>query len=173
MWIAKKGAGRNVQQKESGWVRAESAKHGEQYVVGSCEEGYRCGLQRRAQAEMCSKRRADGSGRRAQSMGSSMWSAAVNTADCSGAHRMGFTQSRRRGHRCWCWVLRAERSVWVRSATLPQRKSCCRKGKFWGFTQSRRRGHRCWCWVLRAERSVWVRSATLPQRKSCCRKGKF
>ena len=37
MWIAKKGAGRNVQQKESGWVRAESAKHGEQYVVGSCE----------------------------------------------------------------------------------------------------------------------------------------
>ena len=37
MWIAKKGTGRNVQQKESGWVRAESAKHGEQYVVGSCE----------------------------------------------------------------------------------------------------------------------------------------
>ena len=37
MWIAKKGAGRNVQQQESGWVRAESAKHGEQYVVGSCE----------------------------------------------------------------------------------------------------------------------------------------
>ena len=36
MWIAKKGAGRNVQQKESGWVRAESAKHGEQYVVGRC-----------------------------------------------------------------------------------------------------------------------------------------
>ena len=37
MWIAKKGTGRSVQQKESGWVRAESAKHGEQYVVGSCE----------------------------------------------------------------------------------------------------------------------------------------
>ena len=46
---------------------------------------------------MHSKRRADGSGQRAQSMGSSMWSAAVNTADCSAAHRMGFTQSRRRG----------------------------------------------------------------------------
>ena len=37
MWIAKKGTGRSAQQKESGWVRAESAKHGEQYVVGSCE----------------------------------------------------------------------------------------------------------------------------------------
>lgn len=37
MWIAKKDTGRSAQQKESGWVRAESAKHGEQYVVGSCE----------------------------------------------------------------------------------------------------------------------------------------
>lgn len=37
MWIAKKGTGRSAQQKENGWLRAESAKLGEQYVVGSCE----------------------------------------------------------------------------------------------------------------------------------------
>ena len=88
MWIAKKGTGRNVQQKESGWVRAESAKHGEQYVVGSCE--YR-------RLQRCAP--------------------------------YGIYTKRRRGHRCWCWVLRAERSAWVRSATLPQRKNCW-KGKF-------------------------------------------
>lgn len=33
----KEGHRQKCTAKESGWVRAESAKHGEQYVVGSCE----------------------------------------------------------------------------------------------------------------------------------------
>lgn len=37
MWIAKQGVNRSTQHKEDGWVRAVSARRGEEYVVGSCE----------------------------------------------------------------------------------------------------------------------------------------